>query len=352
MSKDAIRYEFDSKPGIGETLEVAPGIHWLRMPLPFSLQHINLWLLADGDGWTIADTGLGDEATRATWRQYFSGILESRPIKHVVVTHMHPDHVGCAGWLTDQFDVELSMTREEYALCRILVADTGRSAPDAGINFYRAAGYTDEQLERYRKVFGFFGKYVTPLPESYHRLYDGQVLALGNYEWEVIVGRGHSPEHACLYCAAQNLLISGDQVLPAISSNVSVYPTEPEANPLKDWIESLLALRARVPENVLVLPAHGKAFRGVHARIDALVDGHRSQLDKLLAYCKTSRRAVDTFPALYRRQISGENLMLATGEAIAHLHYLFDAGQLSAETDASGVRWYQSITEEDSQCTE
>lgn len=343
MGKDKIRYEFDEKPEIGTNFEVANGVHWLRMPLPFSLAHINLWLLADGDGWVIVDTGLGDDTTKNIWEKTFSGVMNDKPINHVVVTHMHPDHVGCAGWLTDRFGVDLWMTREEYAMCRVLAGDTGRAAPDIAVNFYKAAGYPPEALDRYKKVFGFFGKYISPLPDAYRRIRESQKGPVGDHEWEVIIGKGHSPEHACFFNEKLNLLISGDQILPVISSNVSVYPIEPDANPLKDWIESLLAIRDSIPEDVLVLPAHGKPFRGAHERIDRLVGDHRKQLETLRELCAEPRRAVDVFPALYRSKITSDNLMFATGEAIAHLHYLKNEGAIHAEPDADDVIWYRSI---------
>jgi len=341
MGKPEIRYELDEKPEQGKSIEIVPGVHWLRMPLPFSLKHINLWLLADGDGWIIVDTGLGDDTSVAIWQRTFSGVMRKTPVNHVIVTHMHPDHVGCAGWLCERFDVDLWMTRAEYAMCRLLVADTGRPAPKVGVNFYKSAGYPADMLDNYRKIFGLFGKFVTPLPDAYRRLYDGLRGPVGDQEWEVIVGRGHSPEHACFFNEDANLLISGDQVLPTISSNVSVYPTEPEANPLKDWLESLANIRDRIPGDVLVLPAHGKPFRGAHERIDRLISDHKTQLDVLRDYCAEPRRAVDVFPALYRRKISSDNLMFATGEAIAHLHYLMDKNEILAERDADDVIWYR-----------
>ena len=208
-AKADIRYEFDAKPEPGQTLPVGDGTAWLRMPLPFALNHINLWILRDTGGWAVVDTGLGDDASRAHWQALFVSTLKNEPVKRVLVTHMHPDHVGCAGFLTEAFDAPLWMTREEYLYCRVLVADTGRAAPAEGIAFYRAAGYPEAALERYRRMFGYFGRYVTSLPESYHRLRDGQRLAIDGSDWEVIVGRGHSPEHACLYNADSGLLIGG-----------------------------------------------------------------------------------------------------------------------------------------------
>ena len=325
MSKTSPRYEFDSKPASGTTQEIAPGVHWLRMPLPFALNHINLWLFEDGDNWALVDTGT----------------MKGQPLTRVLVTHMHPDHVGCAGFLTEHFDVDLWMTRDEYLLCRVLVADTGREAPPEGLEFYRAAGYSEDALAQYRKMFGMFGKFVTALPESYQRLQDFDKVQIGEYEWEVIVGKGHSPEHACFYDAERNLFVAGDQVLPSISANVSVYPTEPGANPLADWMLTLAQIRERIPSDTLVLPAHGKPFRGAHERINELIKEHEERLSVLWEFCNEPRRAVDVFPALYRRPITGDNLMFATGEALAHLNYLLLQGRLRLETDNAGVTWYQ-----------
>ena len=341
MTGNAIRYKFDSTPEPGLAAEVADGLQWLRMPLPFVLGHINLWLLDDGKGWTIVDTGVGADDCKAVWEDTFTGVMQGIDATRVIVTHLHPDHVGCAGWLCEKFGVDLWMPRDEYLLCRLLVADTGRKAPEEGVHFYASAGFPEESMERYEEMFGFFGKYVTALPESYQRIADGDVISVGGDKWEVIIGRGHSPEHACLFNAERNLLISGDQLLPTISSNVSVYPTEPKGNPLRDWIESLTRLKARLPEDVLVLPAHGRPFQGAHARLDELVEEHMTGLSKLYDYCNEPRRAVDAFPALFKARISAKNLILATGESIAHLNYLCDKGEIIAEPDGNGVIWYR-----------
>ncbi|MEQ9564143.1 MAG: MBL fold metallo-hydrolase [Woeseiaceae bacterium] len=343
VSKPRIDYAFSDAPAPGETLRVAEGVHWLRMPLPFALSHINLWLLEDGDAWTIVDTGVVTDDSKKVWQRILEVDKEGRKPRRVIVTHLHPDHAGCAGWLTERFAIPLWMSREEYLLCRILVADTGRMAPEAGDRFYHGAGFPPEALQNYHKVFGFFGKFVSPLPEAYKRIRDGDRIPVGDQVWEVIVGRGHSPEHACLFNAGQNLLISGDQLLPTISSNVSVYPTEPEADPLAEWLESLATLKSRVPDDVLVLPAHGKPFRGAHERLDALTAEHRTCLQKLLEHCREPRRAIDAFPVLFGREIDRNNLIMATGESIAHLNYLMNQGQLRVETDKHGVRWYRTI---------
>ncbi len=337
-----IRYEFDNRPRAGETMPVADGLHWLRMPLPFALDHINLWLIEDDDGWVSVDTGLATSVTRAHWQQVFEGLMQGRPLTHVVATHLHPDHVGCAGWLVDRFNVDLWMTRDEYLLCRILVGDTGKPAPDEGRRFYHGAGFSESQLQHYIDMFGSFGRVVSPMPEAFKRLHDGEKVRFGRHDWEIIVGRGHSPEHACLFCEDCNVLISGDQLLPTISSNVSVWPTEPGANPLKAWIESLQNMQGRLPADVLVLPAHGKPFRGARPRLQALIDEHVEKLGELRDWCRKPRRAVDTFPALYKARIGDNNRIMATGEAIAHLNYLVADDSLIAETDDDGIIWYQS----------
>jgi glyoxylase-like metal-dependent hydrolase (beta-lactamase superfamily II) len=338
-----INYEFETRPETGETMQIAPGLFWLRMHLPFSLAHINLWLIDEGDSWSVIDTGVAVDECKSIWEQTFTDTMQDRPISRVIATHLHPDHIGCAGWLTDRFDAPLYMSRDEYLLARILVADTGRATPEEGDRFYTAAGFEPDQLEHYHKMFGMFGRFVAALPESFHRLGDGDELHIGPYEWRVVVGKGHSPEHVCLYCESLNILISGDQLLPTISSNVSVFPTEPEADPLADWMDSLRMLKTRVPGDVLVLPAHGKPFRGAHFRLDELIAEHETVLEKLEILCAKPQRAVDAFPALFKSKINNNNLIMATGESIAHLNYLQNTGRMTVERDDNGVDWYSAM---------
>jgi len=340
--RDGLTYPFPAKPEPGKTIEVAPGIHWIRLPLPFQLNHINVWLVEDGDGWAVVDTGINSRTTQGLWEQVFAS-LGGKPVKRVIVTHLHPDHVGLAGWFTEKFNVPLYMSRTDYLLCRTLVMDTGQPAPEEGVLFYKAAGFPDEALEYYRKRFGGFGSGVYSLPQSYRRLTDGQELIIGRYRWRIVVGRGHAPEHACLWSPDQKIMISGDQILPRISSNVSVFPTEPEANPLQEWIDSCKHLRTLIPDNTLILPAHNEPFYGVSTRMTQLIDDHESGLAKLLELCTTPKRAVDTFPALFRAKITSGNYGMATGESLSHLNCLIARGQLTRTRDADGIDWYQRV---------
>ncbi|BCN39036.1 zinc metallohydrolase glyoxalase II family protein [Alicycliphilus denitrificans] len=329
-------------PQGGGAKEIAPGVWWIRMSLPFSLDHINLWAIRDGEGWALVDTGIWSTETAAAWRQLFATALP-QGVTRVFVTHMHPDHIGMAGWLTRKFGCRLWISRLEYLSCRALGADTGREAPDDAIRFLQRAGWGEEAIETYRTRFGSFGKMVYALPDSYRRLRDGEEVAIGGQAWRVVVGSGHSPEHVCLYCPERKLFISGDQVLPGISSNVSVFPTEPDANPLADWLASLDKIEREVPDDVLVLPAHNQPFRGLHRRIAALRDSQHRALDRLREALQEPRRAVDVYGALFSRPVTADNMQmsLATGESLAHLNYLVARAEVTVTPGDDGCAWYQ-----------
>ena len=199
VSAKGLAYPCGEPPVPGDVKQVCEDVFWVRMPLPFSLKWINLWLLRDGDGWVIVDTGVATEETRLHWRTIFDTHLQGLPVKRVLITHMHPDRVGLAGWLTRKFDAQLWMSRLEYLTCRTLVADTGRDAPEVAISFYRAAGWNEDALDTYRVRFGGFGKAVSRLPDAFKRMSDGDRIVIGGRTWHVITGCGHSPEHACLF---------------------------------------------------------------------------------------------------------------------------------------------------------
>jgi glyoxylase-like metal-dependent hydrolase (beta-lactamase superfamily II) len=344
--KATLAYPFDAPPARGTTQEVAPGVHWIRMPMPFALDHINLWAIEDGDGWALVDTGLRSEETSLLWRELFANALGGRPVTRIFATHMHPDHIGLAGWLTRKFGARLWMTSLEYLTCRVMASDSGREAPPEGVQFYREAGWSEASLETYRARFGNFGKYIHQLPDGYRRIRDGEEIVIGGHAWRVVVGNGHSPEHACLHCPELRLLISGDQVLPRISSNVSVYPTEPDADPMSGWLASIAKLRRDVPDDVLVLPAHNECFTGLHARLDALETSQHKALARLRQALTAPKRVVDLFGALFSRPIVESDsalLGLATGECIASLNYLIGRGEATRRIGADGIARYEIV---------
>ncbi|MDR5734331.1 MBL fold metallo-hydrolase [Caballeronia sp. LZ025] len=345
----ALRYPFDAAPPSGGALEVAPGVLWMRLPLPGSLLHVNVWAIEDGDGWAIVDTGLFAPGADAQWEALLAGPLGGRPVTRVLVTHLHADHVGMAGWLTQRFGCALWMTRVEYLTCRSNVANVGREAPPDGVRFYRRAGWDEAAIGRYRTQYGRAGRMVYALPDSFRRLEDGARLRIGENEWQVVVGRGHTPEHACLYCPALRVLVSGDQVLPRISSNVSVHPIEPHADPLGEWLESIAKLNASLPADVLVLPAHNEPFIGLHQRLERLVQGVMRGIGRLHARLCEPRRAVDLFGTLFAKSVDSNDLMhytLATGEAMAFLNFLVTRNEARVHCDSHGVLWYAIACDE------
>ena len=333
-------YPFERRPPNGEFFEVASGINWLRMPLPIALNHINLWLIENQEGWAIVDTGMVSDENKAIWNNILDQGLGNKPVKQLVVTHMHLDHVGLAGWLADKLNIDPHMTKKEYVASSILANKIEKNLGSKAIEFYKSSGFDDQLVETYIQRVGIRKNLVSPLSGRYHLLTDEQELHLGNHVWTVIVAQGHSPEHACLFCEELNIFICGDILLPRISPNVSVLPHQPDGNPLADWFESLEKIKTLLPEDVLVLPSHGYPYRGAHERIKNLIDEHRSRLDKLHKFCKNPQRAVDVFPVLFDRKIDSKSIILAIGESLSHLNYLIGQGLITMRVDKNGVKYF------------
>jgi glyoxylase-like metal-dependent hydrolase (beta-lactamase superfamily II) len=331
-----IAYPFPNPPAPGTTLAVAPGVHWLRMALPFELNHINLWLLEDGEARTLVDTGLGNEATRTVWEAAFSSTLK-RPIRRVIVTHYHPDHAGNAAWLCERFGAELCMTRGEFLTVHAARNGTAGYSTEAQVALFRANGLDEPQCAALAARGGLYRKLVPDFPLSHRRLLEGDSVAIGGRQWRVMVGYGHAPEHASLHCAASNLLIAGDMLLPRISTNVAVRPVDPLSNPLKMFLDSIARYRELSPET-LVLPSHGLPFQGAHARIAQLETHHEERLEALAAACAAApRSAAEVLEVLFRRRLDTNQIFFAMGEAIAHLHCLHYAGRLARALGGDGV---------------
>jgi glyoxylase-like metal-dependent hydrolase (beta-lactamase superfamily II) len=332
-------------PAPGTVREVAPGVLWLRMPLPFALDHINLWLLEDGDAWTLVDTGLGDEPTRALWARLFADVIGARAVRRVLVTHYHPDHAGNAGWLCERFRAPLWMTQAEYLTAHAVREGVGGYVPGATLALFRANGLDDARHAQMATRGNIYRRQVPEFPASYRRIMDGEALVIGAREWQVIAGYGHAPEHAALCCEALGVLVSGDMLLPSISTNVSVWPVDPEGDPLGQFLASIRRY-ATLPAGTLVLPSHGLPFRGAAERVRQLEAHHEARLAEVMEACaEAPRSAADVIALLFRRKLDSHQMFFAMGEAIAHLHFLERAGSLARAVGADGVTRFSPAKE-------
>jgi glyoxylase-like metal-dependent hydrolase (beta-lactamase superfamily II) len=331
----AIAYEAIDLKVDDEPRDLAPGLAGVRFALPFALDHVNVWLLEEVPGWTIIDTGVADERSQDRWRRLLRGFLAGRPVARVLATHFHPDHLGLAGWLCAETGAELLASHTEWLNGRLLALDTSTGFVAAGRAFDRRAGL-DEELVAERAARGnLYRRRVSEPPASFRRLRHGDRLRLAATEWQVIVGQGHAPEMICLFSAERNVLIAADQILPKISPVIGVWPAEPEANPLADFLTSLERFRA-LPDDCLVLPSHGRPFRGLHVRIDQLIAHHAERLEATLAACTRPVTVTEVMPLLFNRPLDTHQLQFALGESLAHLNYLLAEGRLRRSLDADG----------------
>ncbi|MFT0532172.1 MBL fold metallo-hydrolase [Castellaniella hirudinis] len=339
----------DTQPEAGQAMTLADGVRWVRMPLPFALDHINLWLLRDRiggrDGWTVVDCGIDRPEVRACWETAFDQALDGLPVLRVVVTHMHPDHVGLAHWLCQRWQAPLWMSMSDYALARLWTGSTATDtaiegsgpAGESAARHFALHGLIDPEAQALiRKRHDYYARLVPDVPRQYHRLLHGQSLEIGGRDWRLIAGYGHAPEHISLWCPTLDVLISGDMVLPRISTNISVFDLEPEANPLPLYLESLKAYDDLAAQT-LVLPSHGRPFRGLHARIAQQQTHHAERLAEVLAACDRPQSAHDLLPVLFHRKLDMHQLGFAMGEAIAHLHALYFQGDLTRRLDDDGI---------------
>ena len=340
----------DHLPPAGQATEVAPGVHWLRMGLPFALNHINLWLLRDHlpdpqnpqqlrEGWTIVDCGIDNPATREAWQQVEAQVMQGLPVLRVIVTHMHPDHVGLAHWLCERWQAPLWMGITEYQAARLATQTQSGLGSAPALRFFGLHGWNrEDDLKVVQRHLNHYAEMVPALPATHVRLMHDMPVRIGQRTWQCVSGLGHSPDHMALFCADDRLFISGDMLLPSISSNVSVYAQEPESDPLTWFLQSLDQMNALLPEDCLVLPSHGRPFKGVQPRVAQLKTHHAERLSELLQACTDKPcSAHDALPVLFKRALNQQQMAFAMGEAVAHLHALWHSGQVLRHLDSDGI---------------
>ena len=347
----------DHLPPTGQATEVAPGVYWLRMGLPFALDHINLWLLRDHlpdpqnpqqlrEGWTIVDCGIDNPATREAWQQVEAQVMQGLPVLRVIVTHMHPDHVGLAHWLCERWQAPLWMGITEYQAAKLACHNQSGLGSASALRFFAQHGWNrEEDLATVQRHMNHYAEMVPAVPATHVRLMDGMPVRIGDRIWQCMSGLGHSPEHMALWCETDRLFISGDMLLPSISSNISVYHQEPEADPLAWFLQSLAKMQAQLPDDCLVLPSHGRPFRGVSTRVTQLQTHHDERLNELLQACNEQAcSAHDALPVLFKRPLNQQQMAFAMGEAVAHLHALWHGGQVQRHMGSDGVYRFQTST--------
>lgn len=324
-----IRYPWAEPPAAGEAITVAPGVLWLRLPLPMVLDHVNVYALDEGDSWTIVDTGIHSKRSVALWETLLAGPLAGKPVSRVILTHHHPDHIGMAGWFMERFGAELWATRTSWLLSRMLILDVeGEPTPQA-LEFWRSGGMDADVFEARRTERPYnFADICYPLPVGYTRVQEGEVIRAGGRDWDVRLGGGHAPDHLTLWSRDDALVIAGDQILPSISPNIGVYPTEPEADPLADWLAACARLASFARDDHLVLGGHKLPFTGLPMRMRQLSENHHGALSRLREHLKTPRTAAECFPQLFKRKIDRGTYGLALVESVAHLNHMHQAGEV------------------------
>jgi glyoxylase-like metal-dependent hydrolase (beta-lactamase superfamily II) len=325
-------------PEDGTFREVAPGILWLRLALPFALNHVNLYLIEDDDGWALIDTGIADDRTKAVWDGLLADGLGGRRLSRLIVTHFHPDHAGLAGWIAERCDIPLAMSQTEWLTSQYMRHNPKAIDAPEHRAFYRRHGLDAAAAEGVASRGHGYLRLTTELPVQFTRLVAGESLRIGGREFEIFTGGGHAPEQVMLYCAAERLFLPADQVLARISPNVSVMSNQPGSDPLGQYLASLAALRAAIPDDVLVLAMHNLPFRGLHHRLGELAAHHEARCGDIMAACAEGPLSTaEILPVLFPRAMDVHQTGFAFGEVLAHVNYLRRAGGLAVVEGRDGV---------------
>ncbi|MDP5305906.1 MBL fold metallo-hydrolase [Paracoccus spongiarum] len=334
-----IRYPHETPPAEGTALALAEGVLWMRLPLPMALDHVNVYALREGDGWTLVDTGFDTARARSIWQTLRAGPLQGLPIRRVIGTHHHPDHIGLAGWFIETDGAELAMSRTAWLTARMLQLDHQPRPTPQALHFWRQAGMPADMLARRAAERPYnSADVVHPLPPGFTRIREGDETRFGGRRWRVAMGDGHAPRHLTFWSRDDDLVIGGDQLLPSISPNLGVYPTEPEADPVGEWLESCARMAALAEPRHLVLPGHKLPFTGLPLRLRQLIDNHHGALARIeAALAETPRSAVGCFDILFKRRIAAMEFGLALVEAVAHINHLRRKGRIRAVGESDGA---------------
>ena len=332
-----IKTPFEAPPAEGEAIEVADGVLWMRLPLPMALDHVNVFAFDDPDGWTIVDTGFASKRSRAIWERLLAGPLGGKPVRRLIVTHHHPDHVGLAGWFLEK-GAELCMPRTGWLMARMLTLDVQEVPSPEAIAFYQRAGMDAEVLEQRRTDRPFnFADCVVPLPQGYTRLAEGGTIRFGGREWDIRMGNGHAPEHLTLWSQSGDMVIGGDQLLLSISPNLGVYPTEPDADPVQDWINSCEKFQPFATNDQFVLGGHKLPYFGLPKRLEQMIANHHEALARLVDFLDAPKTAGQCFQPLFKRKIGSGEYGLALVEAVGHLNHLHQTGLATRHLNDEGA---------------
>lgn len=342
MPGTQIRYPWEVPPADGEAIEVAEGVLWMRLPLPMRLDHVNVYALDEGDGWTVVDTGFDTRHSRKIWGRLLEGPLAGRPVKRVIATHHHPDHLGLAGWFQTEHGAELAMPRLGWFMARMLVLDEEERPSPQSLAMWRALGMDPQVYAKRENERPYnFSAVVSPMPSGFTRISDGEVISIGGRRWDVRFGDGHAPDHATFWSRDDELILGGDQLLPSISPNLGVHTSEPEADPVADWLASCARLAPFAEDRHLVLPGHKLPYHGLPLRMRQLAENHIGALARLLDFLDSPRTAGQCFVPIFKREIGGDQYGLALSETAAHLNHLLRKGQIRREMGPDGAWLWQ-----------
>ena len=343
-SPSVISTPWEIPPREGEAIEVAKNLYWIRLPLPLKLDHVNVYVLDDGNSWTVVDTGMASSQTKSIWNRLLSGPLSGKPVKRVIITHHHPDHIGLLGWFVEKYGADVWATRTAYLMGRMLSLDVQDEPAPETVSFWHRSGMDVKLInDRIQGKSFNFADMVDHIPLGYRRLQEGDMLTMGGRNWSVHLGNGHAPEHATFWSHTDDLVIAGDQIISSISPNLGVYVTEPEADPIGEWLEACERLLTFALPAHIIFPGHKLPFVGLELRLIQLIENHHSALERLLDFLDTPKKAPECFSNLFKRIISEEEYDLALGETVAHLNHLYLAGRVNRFLSDAGVYFYSQI---------